>query len=161
MSFTNLSREIPTGDLAGFVGSTVKAFRVLAYRAPDGQLDSDDDGLLEITLAAGNSFHVTSNSYGEDLQAFAGSWIDPFAGPQSPANQSYLTEHGKWEPIDLTDSPPWQELVGGTIQDVQLMATPDSPPHGVRFRIEDHWVDVEIGGDKTKVRIDGKPANAR
>jgi len=89
---------------------------------------------------------------GEQVGCHAGPWQDPFDVPLSEANADFVRRSGKWVAFDLTEVPPYAQLVG-RITSVQPMKRGEKV-FGVTL-INDVGAKVEVtcDADETWVRF--------
>lgn len=103
--------------LKQLTGKHIASLRRVHYVKPDGT--HAETGPLEMTLNDGPTILMTVGPDGDTLLVSEGPWLDPFAGPLSPENRSYIRQVGKWTCFDVTTMEPYASLVGQRISSVE------------------------------------------
>jgi hypothetical protein len=112
--------DVQNHELVKFVGETVTRVCRLRYQVGD-RVTSRDDGSVELVFASGATLLCESGSDGDSLRVRDTAWVDPFAGPLSPENEEFVRTSGKWVRHDVSDEPPFHEMINQKIFDIAPM----------------------------------------
>ena len=82
----------------------------------------------------------------ESLKVSEMAWDDPFAGDLDAENLEWIAQVGKEEYCDLSDIPPYQNLIGETVQSLAPLYNPRGTLSGVRIKINEEYLNFYIWG---------------
>jgi len=108
-------------------------------------------GPIEYTFHGGDSLWLDAAGNGYALAAFSGPWQDPFAGPLSPENATFVEQCGKWTAFDVSADESFAPLIGHEITHVELMRDEVGILIGVEIATNTVVVRAEVGRDELLV----------
>lgn len=142
--------ELPP-ELAGLTGQRVARLRRIFY-VFRGAVDSLY-APLEITFLDGVIVWFDSGGDGESLKVRFEEWEDIFLEPLSEENREYVARFGKQTAFDVSDQPPYADLIGQLIVDVRPQSTSPGKLTGVTFVTESHVLHAFVGPDELIVEV--------
>ena len=138
-------------DIQGWSGRRVEGARRIRYVGPDSSVSSD--GPLELSFDDGSVRVLDAGADGESLRISDGAWRDPFAPPQSAQNAEFLSDAGRWTAFDLAGQPPWDALLGVTLQIRPIRDSSGRKLIGANISAGPMVVDVHVDSDELVVTI--------
>ena len=103
--------------LSDLIGQTVRRVRRINW---DFHGDVDfDRGDLEIT-ADRSVVWFDQAADGSQLRGRRGPWVDPFEG----SSPEFAEQYGHFSPIDVTESPEYESIIGHEVASVSLLGRP-------------------------------------
>jgi hypothetical protein len=137
--------------LSGIQGRKIRAVRRILY-SYKGSIDSGE-GPIEICFMDGSTVLLDGGSDGESLIVKSQPWVDSFAGSLPEENREFVEESGKWTGIEVSEEPPYAQLVGQRVEDVALIRDTRNKIRGVTIFAGGFSVRVEIEGDEVYVNV--------
>jgi hypothetical protein len=105
-----------------------------------------------LTFSSGATLLCESGSDGDSVRASDTAWVDPFAGPLSAENEEYVRTSGKWVKHDVSDEPPFADLVNQKIFDIAPMTGTRGKTYGLLLNMSGHLLAVYANADELHVR---------
>jgi hypothetical protein len=139
-------------DNGKFVGETIARVCRLRYQIGD-RVTSRDDGSVELVFASGAILLCESGSDGDSVRVRDTAWVDPFAGPLSPENEEFVRTSGKWVRHDVSDEPPFAELINRKVFDIAPMTGSTGKTYGLLVNVSGSLLALYANADELHVRL--------
>jgi hypothetical protein len=110
-------------------------------------------GPLELTFSDGTSTVFDAGADGESLTVVGGVWIDPFEGPLTEENRTFVETSGRWTPFNMEARVPYSRMIGSRVDQVEAVETPSGKVVGARLRMGDLVLLVTVDSDELLVDV--------
>jgi hypothetical protein len=142
--------ELPP-QLASLAGRRISRIRRIFYVFRD-EVESRF-GPVEVAFSEGAFVWFDSGADGYTLKIQFAEWVDIFAEPLSDENREYVAKSGKPMAFDVSDQPPYRDLVGQSVVDVRPQSDSPGKLTGVSFVTESHVLHAVVGPDELIVQV--------
>ena len=135
-------------------GKTVTSVRRIFYVFGDEVETSE--GAVEFSFDDSTVLLLDSGADGERLRVGTERWMDPFEGKVTPENIEYVARSGKYTAFDVSAEFPYSDVLGGTVDDVEMTTLPSGAVSGVSFLIGTLTLSAQTIADELIVSWESK-----
>jgi hypothetical protein len=140
-------------EFTKYIGDTVSRVSRLRYQLGDDITSDANEGAVEIRFGDGTTLYCDAGPDGETIRAQDTPWVDPFAGPLSPANEEYVRTSGKWIKQDVSDEEPFADLISRRVVDMAPITGTTGKQYGLVLNVSGYLLALYANADELRVRL--------
>ena len=137
--------------VGSFVGDFIEGITRIFY-VFDDEVNRDAGG-IELILRNGSIIHLDSGGDGEALVISKDPWQDGFELATTLEDLEFVRTHGKWTRFDVSREARFRDLIGRSIDAVNLVLTPAGKVVGATFWVASQMLRVEVDADDLYVQL--------
>lgn len=138
-----------TEELRTYVGQKLADVRRIHYVLQD-QIDTSV-GPIELRFSSGLVLLCDAGPDGESIALGDQRWVDPFADQMTEENEAYVRQHGKWNAIDVSEQPEFNQLIGSEVLDVSRVVGSTGKTYGIVINIYGALIAAYVVADELHV----------
>lgn len=110
-----------------------------------------DDTPLQLNFSDSTIIYLDGESDGESLRVTMAAWHDPFSGKVDLENTLYIQQFGNWVQDNMSDTHPFDQVVGKVIEETLPIINQFGKLSGVQFVIDEVILNFEVNFDECHI----------